>query len=394
MNPMTATLSPTVPAGGVVSPAAEARTQRRLGSLDTMRGVTIAAMVVVNNPPIGPPYLYAQLQHAAWNGATFADTIFPAFLFMAGVSLAFAPPTGLRLVRRVVVLFALGLIVNAAPLVLAHGGLGHGHLGQLRTMGVLQRIALAYLIAALIVRVVPSRAQLAVGALILLGCWAALVWVRVPGVGAGHLTPSGNLEGFIDRRVLGPAHMYRAGAVGYDPEGLAGSIPAAVTVILGCAAGRVLHARRPRAGAVLVAAGMGSLLTGLAWAQMLPINKRMWTGSYVLFMGGLSLILLGALHLVFDRPNRAARLVSAPWRALGANPIIVYVGTELTGIALSSFHHVLNGHPAALNTWIWMTWLQPSFGTRPATVVYAAAVLGAWWLIAAFLYHFRWFVRA
>ena len=391
---MTATLAPTVPAGGVVSPTPDDRSRRRLGSLDTMRGMTIAAMVVVNNPPIGPPYLYAPLQHATWNGWTFADTIFPAFLFMAGLSLAFAPPTCARLVRRVLVLFALGLVVNAAPLVLAHGGLGHGVISQLRTMGVLQRIAVAYLIAALIVRFVPPRAQLALGALILLGCWAALVWVKVPGVGAGHLTPTGNLEGFIDRKVLGVAHMYRGGTVGYDPEGLLGSIPAAVTVVFGCAAGRVLRSRRPLAGGILLAAGMVALLTGLAWAQLLPINKRMWTGSYVLVMGGLSLGLLGVLHQLIDRPHPSARLASAPWRALGANPIVVYVGTELTGIALSTYHHQLNGHPAGLNTWIWMIWLRPTFGTRPATVVYAAAVLGAWWVIAAVLYRLRWFVRA
>lgn len=390
---MTATLAPPVPAHGPASLAATVRSRERLGSLDTMRGLTIAAMVVVNNPPIGPPYLYAQLQHAAWNGWTFADMIFPAFLFMAGVSLAFSSPTGARLARRVVVLFALGLVVNAAPLVFAHG-FGHGLVAEVRTMGVLQRIAVAYLLAALIVRFVPARAQLVVGALILLGCWAALAWVRVPGFGAGHLTPTGNLEAYVDRSVLGPAHMYRGGTVGYDPEGLLGSVPAAVTVILGCAAGRVLHARRRRGGAVLVTAGTASLLTGLAWAHTLPINKRMWTGSYVLFMGGLSLILLGVLHQLIDRPDRAARLGSSPWRALGANSIVVYVGTELTGIALSVYHHELNGHPAALNAWIWMTWLRPTFGARPATVVYAAAVLGVWWLIATVLYRRGWFVRA
>jgi len=207
-------------AEAVGTKAPEGGPEGRLVSLDVMRGATVAAMVIVNNPAVGAPYVYRQMTHAPWDGWTFADTIFPAFLFMVGASLALGRrPALARMARRVVVLVGLGLVVNAAPLLLAQG-FHASVLAKLRLPGVLQRIALAEALAVVVVTWVRPRWQPVAGAVLLLASWLLLTKVSVPGIGAGHLTPTGNLEGWVDRTVFGTAHLYRSGTVGYDPEGL------------------------------------------------------------------------------------------------------------------------------------------------------------------------------
>jgi len=359
----------------------------RLVSLDALRGVTIAGMVLVNDPGVGPPYLYRQLQHAPWNGWTFADTIFPCFLFMVGVSMGLAsrPPAWSRVARRVVLLFALGLVVNAAGSVFAGSSAG-SVLAHLRIMGVLQRIALAYLLAVMITMWWSPAKQPVIGAAILLAAWAALAWVPVPGAGDGHLTAGHNLEGWIDRHVFGSAHLYRMGSVGYDPEGLFGCLPAAVSVLIGVAAGR--RVRAGGHGLVAWLAGWGAVLgiAGWAWGQVLPINKRLWTSSYVLLMGGICLGLLAFAHLLFDR---WAPPLGRPAAVLGANAIVVYVATELTGTAMGTFHR----GRVPVSYWLWATYLRPAFGGLNGAVAHATLILAIWWVVAYGLYRRRWLLR-
>ena len=369
-----------------------------------LRGVTIAAMVLVNDPAMGPPYLYHQLTHSPWNGWTFADTIFPAFLFMVGVALPFSLSRRMdsrtprrdavvRIARRVALLFLLGLLVNGFPLLL---GQGHGVLGSLRIPGVLQRIAIAYLIAAVAVLYLRPRYQVVLAAALLLGYWAALEWVSVPGYGAGVLTAHGNLAAWVDRAVFGRAHMYGSGGPGYDPEGLLGSVAAAAGVLFGNWAGLLMRARRPRGltASVLATAAVGAVGLGVLWSRVLPINKRMWTPSYILLMTGLSLGALAVCHLVFDGGNRWTGRLGLPLRVLGANAVVIYVGSELTGAALAHYHHAVPGIPdAPIPFWIWSRYLISPFGTLGGALAYAGAILFVWWLVLAVLYWRRWFLR-
>ena len=378
--------------------------EARLQSLDVLRGATIAAMVLVNDPAMGPPYLYHQLTHSPWNGWTFADTIFPAFLFMVGVALPFslarhldgrAPRRSalLRIGRRVLLLVALGLLVNGFPLLL---GNGHSVIGTLRLPGVLQRIAVAYLVAAVAALFLRPRQQVVLAATLLLGYWAALRWAPVPGYGAGALTAHGNVAAWVDRTIFGPRHMYGGGAPGYDPEGLLGSVVAAAGVLFGNWAGMLLRARPTRRFTVtaLGTAALGAGGAGLLWSHDVPINKRMWTPSYVLLMTGLCLAALALCHVLFDRPSRVATWVGLPLRVLGANAVVVYVGSELSAAALAHYHHAVQGIPnAPLPFWIWLRYLTPPFGTTGGALAYAGAILVLWWGVLAVMYQRSWFVR-
>jgi predicted acyltransferase len=347
----------------------------RVHSLDLLRGAAIVGMVLVNQPAVGPPYLYRQLTHSPWNGWTFADTVFPVFLFVVGAAMAFSRRQNWW--RRAAILFAVGLALNALPLLLAGDGMSH-----LRIMGVLQRIAIAGLLAALISRRVADRHVLPVAAAMLLATWAVLAWVPVPGHAAGTLTPDVNLPGWLDRHILGIRHMYPAGGGGYDPEGLFGCIPAAAGVLIGFWAGQQARAGR---WVLLALGGAGGVVVGQVWSHTLPINKRLWTPSFVVFMSGLALLALVALHLFARR--------ALPLRVVGANPFVVYVGSETTGEVVGALHHTVPGISAAPFTyWVWWRWLEPAFGGKFGNLVWAAAVLAVWWAVAAVMWERRWLI--
>jgi len=287
-------------------------------------------------------------------------------------------------------------VLNAAPLILAGNGAA-AVVVHLRVMGVLQRIAVADLIASLVVLWLPPAGEVVVTGGLLVGYWAVLAWVPVPGHHAGLLTPSVNVSGWVDRMVLGSAHMYPAGRGGYDPEGLLGCLSAAAGVLIGHLVGRVLRARQ-RQGvtlAALMAAGVTMLSVGLAWSHVLPVNKRLWTPSYVVLMSGLATLALALTHLLVDNRARVSALVASPLRVLGMNALVVYAGTELTGAALGAAHHTVPGIPhAPLTYWVWWRWLAPAFGSWRGNLVWAVGVLALWWVAAAALWQRRWLIRA
>src|SRR2546427_6004249 len=220
--------------------------QRRLRSLDAFRGLTIAAMVLVNNPGTWAA-VYAPLTHARWHGLTPTDVIFPFFLFIVGVAIPLSRPTVGRVLRRAAIIFALGLVLNGLP---------RFDWATIRIPGVLQRIAVCYLVAALLFLTTSWRTQAIVTAALLLGYWGAMTLVPVPGYGRGNLGPEGNLAARVDPAVLGP-HIWRAARV-YDPEGILSTVPAVATTLLGALTGRgVESARPPRviAGGLVLAGG-------------------------------------------------------------------------------------------------------------------------------------------
>jgi predicted acyltransferase len=360
----------------------------RLDSLDVFRGITIAAMILVSTPGTWNA-VYAPLDHAAWNGWTPTDLVFPFLLFAMGAAVPFALarrrhlPRGVHLhvVRRAAILFALGLVLNAIemppPLAWA----------TFRIPGVLQRIALVYLAVAWLTERVSLRGQILFAVAALGGYWAAMMLVPVPGIGPGVLTPAGNLASFIDRALLGRHMLTKLG----DPEGLLSTLPAIVTALAGVFAGDWLRAQGPRRAGVLWLCGAGVMLAGLAWARVFPLNKNLWTSSFVLFSAGLAAQLLALLHWLIDLAHR--RLWSRPFAAFGRNPLAAYflsVGVD----SLLTRWTMAGG--ASLKGTIYratfVAWLRPAFAAETASLAYAIAYVVLWAVILSEMHRRRIFL--
>ena len=293
----------------------------RLRSLDAFRGLTIAGMLLVNDPGSWS-YVYPPLDHAEWNGWTLTDLIFPFFLFIVGISLTLSfsrrmeqgatPPDLLRKVgSRAAIIFALGLVLNGFP---------HYDLSTIRIMGVLQRIALVYLATGILYLTTRERAQRWIVVGLLVGYWALMTLVPVPGFGAGILERQGNLAQYVDRVVLG-AHRWKAD---WDPEGILSTFPAVATCLLGVMTGRGLRADRPVTEKALgmYVCGVLAMLGGVVWSIWFPINKSLWTSSYVLFSAGLAALSLATVMWIVDF-NKVRRFTK-PFVVYGTNPIVAF----------------------------------------------------------------------
>src|SRR5271156_332876 len=312
----------------------------RLLSLDFLRGLTIAFMILVNNNG-DEVRAYWPLKHAAWNGFTPTDLVFPTFLFLVGISTVFSSASRiaqgatrqslfLHVVRRSVILFLLGLVVNSFPFFNLH---------TMRFYGVLPRIAICYLIVASLYLLNPGwrgKAALAVAALA--GYWILMRFVPVPGYGVpGRDIPlldhDANLTAWLDRQIFSASHLYERTR---DPEGLLSTIPALATALLGLLTGIWLRTQRKLAQKVsgIAIAGLTGILLGGLWNFTFPINKNLWTSSYVLFAGGLSLLLLALCLAIVDLPEKKtgkqdrSRLLT-PFFIFGTNAIAAYVFSEL-----------------------------------------------------------------
>jgi predicted acyltransferase len=294
----------------------------RLASLDVFRGVTIAAMILVSTPGTWDA-VYWPLDHATWNGWTLADLVFPFFLFAMGAAVPVAlarrrhTPKHLwrHVFRRAAILFGIGLALNAID------PSAHLTLATFRIPGVLQRIALVYVAVAWLTERTSPRTQAIVAVVALLGYWAAMTLVPVPGVGPGVLTPDGNLAAFVDRALLGNHLVHGT----WDSEGLLSTIPSIVSALGGVMAGRwLMHAPRPRHESVrLFLIGLVVAAIGLLWDRVFPINKNLWTSSFVLLSGGLATATLALCHWLLD--VKGWRRWSTPFTALGRNALATYV---------------------------------------------------------------------
>ena len=323
-------------------------TTDRLRALDVFRGATVALMILVNNPGSWS-HLYPPLAHASWHGLTPTDLVFPFFLFAVGNALALVLPRLLaagnavfwrRVLLRTAIIFVVGLLLNWSPFVrwAADGTLVPRSWDTLRVMGVLQRIALAFGAAAAIAWLLRGHLQrglpVASAALLLL-YWALCEALGQPG-------DVYSLEGFfgtpLDRAVLGPAHLYKGEGVPFDPEGLASTLPAVAQVLLGTCVGQwMLGAqgglRRPDAALVaqlfMWAVGLGVL--GFLWQLQMPLNKKLWTSSYVCVTTALALMALAScLHLLDLRAatapgQRVVRGVARFFEVFGRNPLFIFV---------------------------------------------------------------------
>ncbi|QNE40249.1 DUF5009 domain-containing protein [Hymenobacter sp. NBH84] len=284
-------------------PLAEASQPGRLLSLDVFRGFTVAAMLLVNNPGDWG-HIYAPLEHAHWNGCTPTDLIFPFFLFIVGVSIAYALGTArqdasrhaqllLRVLKRAAILFGLGLLMALEP---------RFDFAHVRVLGVLQRIALVFLVCGVVFIKTNWRTQVGLLVAALVGYNILMQLVPVPGVGAANLAPETNLGAWLDRTVLGEAHLWSQSKT-WDPEGLLGTLPAMGTGLLGLLAGQWLRRKAvPVAERIawLFVISAAAIVLGLIWNGWFPINKSLWTSSFVLYVGGLGGATLAALYWLCD----------------------------------------------------------------------------------------------
>jgi predicted acyltransferase len=363
--------------------------QSRLVSLDVFRGLIIAGMVLVTDPG-SYNFVYPQLLHAQWNGATATDMIFPSFLFIVGVAITLSFASRLQkgsprstlakhVVRRAAIIFVLGLAVNGFP---------DYHLHTLRIPGILQRIAICYLIAGLLYlatsRDEKSRSrQTAIFAtlvvVILAGYWALLKLVPVPGFGPGRLDSLGNLPAYIDRMIFGTNHLWAWGltpgyGVTYDPEGMLSTLPAIAAVLIGVLAGEWLRKEQTVQRRVLGMALAGALLTigGLLLARYLPLNKRIYTTTFALFSGGISLLTFAACYLVVDvwRLRRWA----SPLLVFGTNAILAFALSSVITTFMDRIHVNAGSGVLTLHEWgnqIFAGFLQPV----PASLAYAVTIV-------------------
>lgn len=298
----------------------------RLLSLDVYRGLAVAAMILVNAPGGAPaPSL---MEHMTWHGWTPADLIFPSFLFIVGAAIPFAygkrieraePRAALALhaAKRAALLIAIGLV----------GGIPWDEAGRFRVPGVLQRIGLCYLAAALLYMTVRVRTLAVAAAALLAGYWLLLTRVPVPGYGAGDLSPAGNLASFVDRAVLA-GHMGTVSAI-YDAEGILSTLNAAATAIIGVLAGAWLRGERSRGekAAGLAAAGAAAAALGLAWGRSFPINKHLYSSSFALLACGIAAVLLAVLYWQVDARGR--RSWARPFETFGAHALLAYCASSL-----------------------------------------------------------------
>ncbi|MGO9518813.1 MAG: acyltransferase family protein [Candidatus Korobacteraceae bacterium] len=372
------------PEAEVVRPVAEfPAMQGRLVSLDVFRGATIAAMILVNNP--GSRAAYGPLKHARWNGWTPTDLIFPFFLFIVGVSLVFSFASRLRrgdsrrtlllhTLRRSATIFAIGLLLNGPP---------HFTLTTWRIPGVLQRIAIAYLAAALITLYARTNARIAWIASLLIGYWALMRFVPVPGYGTPNvdiplLHPNANLAAYVDRNLMF-GHLWEGTR---DPEGVLSTLPAIATALCGVLTGEWLRSRRnqKQKAAGMLIAGVAGIGAGELWGIWFPINKNLWTSSYVLFTAGCALVCLASCYWAVD-----VKLLRGWWTRpfviFGTNAIAAYVISEVLG---GSF---------GWKEWIFQRTFAHVSPPAFASLLYSLAVVGVCFLPVWWMYRRRIFLK-
>lgn len=348
---------------------------RRLLSLDVFRGLTVAAMILVNNPGSWS-HIYAPLKHAPWHGCTPTDLIFPFFLFIVGVAITYALSGAkaaagghrtvlLKVLRRSLVLFAIGLFLGLFP---------KFDFEHLRIPGVLQRIAVVFFFCSLLFLKTRWQTRAWIMAGLLLLYWALMTLVPVPGIGEANLEPATNLGAWIDNSLL-HGHLWSQSKV-WDPEGLLSTLPALVTGLAGVRTGEWLRSGRGEEEKTvgLFAAGSLALILGLAWDLVFPLNKALWTSSFVLYTAGWALLVLALLYWFVD--VKGYRAATPPLLAFGMNAIGAFI---LSGLLPKIFNLIQVNGPAGesmgVRQYFQQTFLVPYFSPLNASLLGAVLFL-------------------
>jgi len=378
----------------------------RLTSLDVFRGITIAGMILVNMVGVADDK-YLPLDHAIWNGCTPTDLVFPFFLFIVGLAMTFSlakytqdnkptPAVYWQIGRRAVLLFSLGLLLNG----FWNQGIGTFDFSHLRFMGVLQRIGLTYLLTALIVLQFSQKYQWLLAGVLLIGYWLVMVYVPIPGHGFPDLTQKPeivqewNFASFFDRLVIPREHLYIGFNYLGDPEGIFSTIPAIVTVLIGYFTGQWLRDNQPATSKTsmdLVLFGLSCLVIGEIWDVAFPINKKLWTSSYVLFTGGWALMLLAACYELIE--VRLIKRWSKPFEIMGLNAIALFIASVLLIKVLVKTKIGMGETPLTTYNWINQYLFVSWAGKLNGSLLFGIVTVLLWFGVAVFMYRRNWFIK-
>ena len=354
----------------------------RLISLDVFRGITIALMILVNSPGNQTPYLW--LEHSVWDGCTFADLVFPFFIVIVGISSALALsnlraksiPTN-RLLETVLLrsayIFLMGVFLNAFP--------HHLDGSSIRILGVLQRIAICYFFSSLLFLTTRIRTQVIIMVGLLLG-----YWILMTSLGPAGLTLNGNLVGYLDRLVFAPGYLYTPT---FDPEGLLSTIPAIASALLGNLIGAHLLSSRTQKQQLqwMTTLGFSLALIGWLWRVTLPLNKALWSSSYVLWTGGLALLVFSAVYALVE--IKQWKRWSMPFDCFGRHAMLVYV-LHVLFLKIQAAIHLQNAAGVVINLRLYITELLfGKFTPQTAALFYAIGYTMLWLFVLTCLERWR-----
>ena len=364
---------------------------QRYLALDVLRGMTVALMILVNNPGSWS-HIYAPLEHAAWQGCTPTDLVFPFFLFVVGASMFFSfskygnqlnRESMLKIGKRTLLIFAIGLFLNSFPQWSAD-------FSKLRIMGVLQRIALAYGIAAIVVLSVNRKYLPWLGGIILLAYWGLVVYFG----GSDPYSLSGNPAAPFDSALLGENHLYRGFGIPFDPEGIFSTIPAVVTVIIGYLIGGLIREfPKKEVPLILVIFGIVAVAIGALWGNYFPISKPVWSSSYVLYTAGMASLWMAGLIWLIDVKGYS-RWTSF-FVVFGVNPLFIFAASGLWGRILGRMIHVTaaDGTVVSGSTWLYRDLFLPFAGELNGSLLYAITHVILFWLLGYILFKKKIFIK-
>ena len=393
------------------SAVASSAPRERLISLDVFRGITIAGMLLVNDPGTWSA-IFPPLEHAAWDGWTPTDLIFPFFLFIVGIttylSMSARRARGddnaalvKQILRRGIIIYLLGFAMAMFPFYQwgTIDSLPNAsgwdriifRIEHVRILGVLPRIAIVYICAGLLTLKTTLKQQVIIIATLLLGYWLAMTLIPVPGenaIGAVLLhTKDRNLAAYLDRLILGANHTW-IGSVTFDPEGPMSTIPAIATAMLGVIAGRWIALKeKPLLERIsgLFAAGTIGMVVGMMWNWSFPINKNLWTSSYVIFTAGMACVTLATVMWIVDYVN--VKWWTKPFVVYGVNPIVAFVGSGVMARLIYTLWHVnYGGKPTAVQDAIYQSVFLPWLPPRVASLAFAITFVLLWYGILLVLY--------
>jgi predicted acyltransferase len=357
---------------------------QRFLALDVFRGMTVCFMIIVNTPGNGST-TFSPLHHASWHGFTPTDLVFPSFLFAVGNALIFATRKWetmtqsqvlWKIFKRTFIIFLLGYLMYWFPFVEYNhtGGFSLRPFERTRVFGVLQRIALCYGIAALMVYYLKPRMILSISAALLLIYWAVMIWF---GESADPLGLTTNAGVKLDRFLIGENHLYHGEGIAFDPEGLLSTIPAIVNVTGGYFAGKYIleKGKTYETLSKLLLAGAALLAIAYCWNLTFPINKKLWTSSFVLLTVGLDCMILASIIYIVDFIKKTRWTVF--FQVFGKNPLFIYLLSEVIAILLYFFQ--VEGNTSVYN-WIFRTFFLP-FGGYNGSLVFAISVMLTCWLV-------------
>jgi predicted acyltransferase len=364
-------------------------TQRYL-ALDVFRGMTIATMILVNNPGSWS-HIYAPLKHSAWHGCTPTDLVFPFFLFIVGVSMFFSfAKYGSRLdgkslvkvLKRTALIFLVGLFLNSFPQ-------WSTDYSKLRILGVLQRIAIAYGIGSLIVLSVNRKYLPYIALTILLVYWGLLYFLG----GAEPYSLAGNIAPKVDAFLLGENHIYKGFGIPFDPEGLLSTIPAISTVIIGFLAGGIISGtERTKVPVKLLIWGIIGVAAGLLWSLVFPINKPLWTSSYVIYTAGWAAVIMAFLIWIIDLKGYSKW--SSFFEVFGMNPLFIFALSGIWARILTRIIKIHQGDTVVTGyNWLYQNIFQPFAGDINGSLLFALSHIAVYWFICWVLYKKKIFIK-